>query len=69
MTAHYADMVKNYAKGAHRTLWLAGATDTDLNVRSVTGFDKILTENGYRLIEQTKHRYSVLLRYEHESAQ
>jgi hypothetical protein len=65
---HYQQLVRQYAAADLKTIWLAGATDTDLNVRSVTGFDEILTANGFRLIEQTKNRYSVLLRYEHQSA-
>jgi hypothetical protein len=65
---HYKQLVRGYADSAQKTLWLVGATDTDLNVRSITGFDSILTANGFRVIEQTKNRYSVLLRYEHESA-
>ncbi|QDT56684.1 hypothetical protein Pan44_47410 [Caulifigura coniformis] len=68
MQEHYAELARKYVAENHKTLWLAGATDTDLNVRSISGFDKILTENGFRLIEQTKHHYSVLLRYEHQSA-
>ncbi len=68
MREHYEQLVESYAAGDQKTIWLAGATDTDLNIRSVAGFDAILLKKGFRPVEQTKHRYSVLLRYEHSSA-
>jgi len=68
MRQHYREIVANYAKGPTKTIWLAGATDTDLNVRSITGFDAILSAQGYQPVEETKHKNSVLIRYRHESA-
>lgn len=68
MREHYESLVESYGAGTQKTIWLAGATDTDLNVRSVAGFDAILIKKGFRPVEQTKYRHSVLLRYEHESA-
>jgi hypothetical protein len=65
---HFEELIHQSAAGERKTIWLAGATDTDLNVNSIAGFDKLLRAGGFRVIEQTKHRYSVLLRYEHESA-
>jgi hypothetical protein len=67
MRQHYVDLIRKYAASNQKTIWVAGATDTDLNVRSVSGFDQLLTANGFRLIEQTKHHYSVLLRYEYSA--
>jgi hypothetical protein len=68
MTQHYEQLVKSYAAAAPSTVWVAGAIDTDLNIRSVEGFDALLTRQGFKVIEQNKYRHSVLLRYRHESA-
>ncbi len=66
MKQHYRDLVDAGLKAGHETLWLAGATDTDLNVRSIAGFDAILASKGFQPVEQTKHRNSVLLRYKRQ---
>jgi hypothetical protein len=69
MKAHYEGLVAGYAAGPLKTLWVAGATDTDLNLRSVEGFDAILTRQGFRPIEQTRFRNTVLLRYRYQPAE
>ncbi len=66
MRNHYRDMVTDYARDPKQSIWVAGAVDTDLNIRSVQGFDRILAAAGFRVVEETKLKHSVLLRYRYQ---
>lgn len=44
-------------------LWIAAATDTDLNLSSVAGFERVLDRQGYRLAENTSWEHATLKKF------
>lgn len=63
MIAYYGELVRDQAQSSVNTLWVAAATDTDLNRASYRIFHEILTHEGYVPIDRRESPNAVLVRY------
>lgn len=59
----YETLVREHAKSPHPTVWVASATDTDLNRSSFAGIHGILLRMGYRELDRKERPNTVLVHY------
>ena len=63
MIAYFSTVIREQAKHGD-TVWVACATDTDLNRNSLAAMKSLLQEVGYRVVEQTDFATAALVHYE-----
>ncbi len=63
MSCFYVGLVRKNRKPSHHSLWVASATDTDLNRMSLRGFQQLLKHCEYRQGETIDLPDAVLIRY------
>jgi hypothetical protein len=64
MRAFFAELLATNRGESQHDVWVACATDTDLNRRSLEGIQTLLLENGYELTEEWPFSTLALIRYE-----
>jgi hypothetical protein len=67
MVVYYRELLRQHAQSESASLWVASATDTDLNRASFAGFDQILSLEGYRKQDDKVAPNTRLVHYIHES--
>jgi 4-amino-4-deoxy-L-arabinose transferase-like glycosyltransferase len=63
LAAYYRGVIDKHRQSPVKTLWVACATDTDLNVASLMGIEHILRQAGARELDRHTHTSAVLVRY------
>ncbi|REJ95093.1 MAG: hypothetical protein DWQ34_06975 [Planctomycetota bacterium] len=63
-TERFSNMLANNARTDRHDVWVASATDTDLNRRSLDGIEQLLAQAGYRAAEEWTESSLVLRRYQ-----
>jgi hypothetical protein len=64
MRAFFAELLATNRSESQHDVWVACATDTDLNRRSLEGIQALLLDSGYEPAEQWPFSTLVLIRYE-----
>lgn len=59
----YESLLVEHQNTRHKSLWLASASDTDLNISSYTFFDDMVCQNGYEIVETKQWQDAVLIHY------
>ena len=59
----YESLLVEHQNTRHKSLWLASASDTDLNISSYTFFDNMVCQNGYEIVETKQWQDAVLIHY------
>ena len=63
MVQFFEDRLRELRSSDQPTFWVAAATDTDLNVQSLDGFQRIVRKLGARELDNEVFRHSRLIRY------
>jgi hypothetical protein len=63
MVQFFEDRLRELRSSDQPTFWVAAATDTDLNVQSLDGFQRIVRKLGARELDNQVFRHSRLIRY------
>jgi hypothetical protein len=66
MVDHYEELLADRARSPEASLWVACATDTDLNRMSCQVFQEMLRREGYRPVDELSLPNAILVRYAHE---
>lgn len=59
----FVGLLDSIRTSAVPSLWIAAATDTDLNLESLQGFQRLLKSHGFEPVETVTHPDCVLLHY------
>ena len=60
----FSEMLEENARADRQDVWIACATDTDLNRQSLDGVEQLLSRAGYRIVEEWVEPALVMRRYE-----
>jgi hypothetical protein len=63
MSRFFVELVSQIRSSPTPGLWVAAATDTDLNRHSLIGFQRILAREGYKMQRSHLQTHSILLYY------
>ena len=63
VTQHFQAILSRISDSATPSLWVAAATDTDLNRASLKGFQALLASHQFQAIDQVEHSDCILLHY------
>lgn len=63
MKLYYEDLLVRNDGAFHKSLWVASATDTDLNQASYMGFERLLLAIGYESVEVIRLPDAILIHY------
>jgi hypothetical protein len=63
LAAYYRGVIEEHLRGPLKTVWVACATDTDLNQASLAGIERLLREAGARELERRTYTSAVLVHY------
>jgi hypothetical protein len=66
MVKFYREILRQHAQSESASLWVAAATDTDLNRASFAGFQRLLALEGYRQLDLKEAPNTLLGHYVHE---
>lgn len=67
MVAFYEDLLRSFSQSDCSSLWIASATDTDLNRRSWADFEVLVRKWGYEEVRRHESANAVLIQYNRQS--